>query len=306
MRTYLMLVLVMAFWGSAFALSKVSVHEVPPQVAALLRFGLGAVVLLLLHSVVVRKRVGAKDLGKLAGLGMAGMFAYNSCFFLALSLAPSADGSVIIPVCSPVITVAVTALLGRRRLTARAMSGLGVAVAGAAVFFVGIPGGGSGRVLGDLLFVGAAVCWAVYTICGAPLLARLPALTVTTFAAVAGAVALGALAVPFLGGVEWSALDGGFWLNQAYLATLPTALAYVMYYQAVRKVGPATASSAMFLVPVFGLLGSWVVLGESITPVQAIGAAGMLAGAWFATVSGPVRIRRGRSKPAVSAASAAK
>ncbi|ALG06159.1 hypothetical protein AOZ06_03790 [Kibdelosporangium phytohabitans] len=298
-----MLVLVMAFWGSAFALSKIAVHDVPPQVASFFRFGLGAVVLLVLHSVLVRKRVGGPDLGKLAGLGVVGMFAYNSCFFLALSLAPSADGSVIIPVCSPVITVAVTALMGRRTLTVRSVSGLAIAVAGAAVFFVGISGGGSGRILGDLLFLAAACCWATYTICGAPLLGRLPALTVTTFAAAAGALGLGALAVPFFADVSWSTLDAGFWLNQAYLATLPTALAYVMYYQAVGRVGPATASSAMFLVPVFGLLGSWIVLGESITPVQAVGAAGMLVGAWLATMGGGA-VRKHRRPVQVASASA--
>lgn len=289
-----MLVLVMAFWGSAFALSKVAVHDVPPQVASLFRFGLGAVALLVLHSVVVRKRVGGRDLGRIAGIGMIGVFVYNSCFFLGLSLAPSADGSVIIPVCSPVITVAVTALMGRRRLTGRALGGLATAVAGAAVFFVGIPGGGTGRVVGDLLFVAAAGCWATYTVRGAPLLARLPTLTVTTYAAVAGSLGLAVLAVPFFGDVRWSTLDGTFWLNQAYLAALPTALAYVMYYQAVGRVGPATASSMMFLVPVFGLLGSWIVLGEAITPVQAVGAAGMLVGAWFATVRGSER-GRGRA-----------
>ncbi len=282
-RTYLMLVLVMALWGSAFASSKLGVSEVPPQVAAFFRFGLGAVVLLALHT--TRRGIGGKDLGKVAGLGMLGMFGYNSFFFLALSLAPSADGSVIVPVTAPVITVAVTALLGRRKLTVRSITGLAVAVAGATVFFIGIPGGGTARLAGDLLFLGAAGCWAAYTICGAPLLSRLPAFTVTTFATTAGALALAVVAVPFFGDVQWSSLDAGFWLNQAYLAVLPTALAYVMYYEAVRKVGPATASSAMFLVPVFGLLGAWAVLGESITPVQAIGAAGMLVGAFLATVA---------------------
>jgi drug/metabolite transporter (DMT)-like permease len=284
-RTYLMLVLVMAFWGSAFASSKLSVQQVPYEVAALLRFGIGAVVLLVLHSVLTRNRIGGRDLGKVAGLGMLGMFGYTTLFFLAISLAPSADGSVIVPVTAPVITVAVTALLGRRRLTTRAISGLVAAVAGAAVFFVGIPDGGSSRLAGDLLFLAAAACWAAYTICGAPVLNRLPAFTVTTFATTAGALGLGALALPSVGAVDWSALDGGFWLNQAYLAALPTAFGAVMYYSAVQRVGPAAASSAMFLVPVFGLCCSWVLLGESITPVQAIGSAFMLAGAWLATVT---------------------
>jgi drug/metabolite transporter (DMT)-like permease len=295
-RTYLMLVLVMVFWGSAFAASKVSVQTVPHEVAALLRFGLGAVILLVLHAVLSRHRpsarnLSARDLGKVAGLGILGMFGYNSFFFLALSLAPSADGSVIVPVTAPVITVAVTAILGHRRLSARAVVGLVSAVAGACVFFVGIPGGGSNRLLGDLMFLGAAACWAAYTICGAPILGRLPAFTVTTFATTIGAIGLAVVALPGLGAVHWSSLDLGFWLNQAYLAALPTALAYVMYYNGVRDVGPATASSMMFLVPVFGLSTSWLVLGESITAVQAVGACLMLAGAWLATARTRARQR---------------
>jgi drug/metabolite transporter (DMT)-like permease len=276
-----MLVLVMAFWGSAFASSKLAVHDVPHEVAAFFRFGFGAVILLAIRG---RVRPARRDLGKVAGLGMLGMFGYNTFFFLALSLAPAADGSVIVPVTAPVITVAATALIGRQRLPARAVLGLACAVVGASVFFIGIPPGGEHRFVGDLLFLGAAACWAAYTICGAPLLSRLPAFTVTTYATTAGALALGLVALPSLDDVAWSALDAGFWLNQAYLAALPTALAYVMYYRAVGLVGPAAASSMMFLVPVFGLSSSWLLLGESITSVQAMGSAFMLIGAWLATV----------------------
>jgi drug/metabolite transporter (DMT)-like permease len=182
-----------------------------------------------------------------------------------------------------VITVAVTALRGRRRLPARTAIGLVTAVVGAGVFFAGIADGGSNRLAGDVLFVVAAGCWAGYTIFGAPVLRRLPPLTITAYATVAGAALLGLLAIPRLGAVEWSTMDGGFWLNQAYLVILPTALAYVMYYRAVRSVGPAMASSAMFLVPVFGLACSWIMVGESITLVQGGGSALMMIGAWLAT-----------------------
>lgn len=280
-----MLVLVMVFWASAFASSKIAVHEIPHEVAAFFRFGLGAVILLLVHAARGRARLTPRDLGTVAGLGMLGMFGYNTFFFLALSLAPSADGSVIVPVSAPVITVAVTALLGRRRLSTRKLAGLGAAVAGATVFFVGIPAGGHDRLTGDLLFLGAAACWAAYTMCGAPVLRRLPAFTVTTYATTAGALALGVMAIPAFDDVVWSGLGTGFWLNQLYLAALPTALAYVMYYHAVGQVGPATASSMMFLVPVLGLTSSWLLLDESITPTQGLGAVLMLTGAWLATMS---------------------
>ena len=284
----------MALWGSAFASSKLSVEAVPHEVAAALRFGIGAVILLAAHTLSRSARLRPRAVGLAAGLGLFGIFGYNACFFLALSLAPSADGSVIVPVTAPVITAAVSALLGRRGLTARAAVGLATAVAGAVVFFVGIPSGGSTRLAGDLVFLGAAACWACYTMLGAPVLAKLPAFGVTTWATTAGGAALAVLAIPRFGEVTWSALGVGFWVNAAYLAVLPTALAYVLYYRVVRDAGPATAASAMFLVPVFGLACAWLLLGESITAWQAAGAVLMLAGAWLATI---VRTRRVQPTP---------
>lgn len=121
--------------------------------------------------------------------------------------------------------------------------------------------------------------------CGAPVLRRLPAFAVTTYATAAGTIALAIVALPVFDDVAWSTLDSGFWLNLAYLAVLPTALAYVLYYRAVRSVGPATAASAMFLVPAFDLACSWLLLGESITAVQAVGAVLMLIGAWLSTLT---------------------
>lgn len=276
----------MALWGSAFASSKLAVREVPHEVAGFIRFLIGALVLL----VVLRlPRIAPREAARVGGLGLLGVFGYNLCFFLGLSLAPAADGSVIVPMTSPIITLAVSAALGRTTLTPFRIAGLTAAVAGGIVFFAGIPNTGDHRLLGDLAFVAAAACWSAYTMLGAPILARLAAPTVTVYATVAGTFALGLLAAPQLGTVRWSELDLGFWLNQAYLGILPTALAYVLFYRAVGQVGPAVASGAMFLVPAFGLTCAWVLLGETISAVQAVGAVLMFLGAWLNTR--PERVR---------------
>ncbi|WP_329413220.1 DMT family transporter [Nocardia vinacea] len=47
------------------------------------------------------------------------------------------------------------------------------------------------------------------------------------------------------------------------------------------QVGPATAAAAMFLVPAFGLSCAWMLLGESISLTQVLGAALMFVGAWL-------------------------
>ncbi|MGV9612902.1 DMT family transporter [Nocardia xishanensis] len=280
MRIRLLLIVVMALWGSAFASSKAAVGDVPHEVAGFLRFLVGAFVLL----VALRApRLPAAEVPRVVGVGMVGVFGYNALFFLALSLAPAADGSVIVPMAAPVCTVAVGVLLGRVRLSGARLLGLALAAVGGIVFFLGIPDTGDSRLLGDLLFLGAAACWSAYTLLGAPLLSRLPAATVTVYATAAGATALGLLAAPAFADVRWSELGLEFWLNQAYLGALPTALAYVLYYHAVGRVGPTTATSAMFLVPAFGLTCAWVVLGESIAPLQGIGAGLMFVGAWTNT-----------------------
>ncbi|MEV0030666.1 DMT family transporter [Nocardia sp. NPDC050793] len=221
MRIRLLLILVMALWGSAFASSKAAVGDVPHEVAGFLRFLIGALVLL----VVLRApRLPAAEVPRVAGVGMFGVFGYNALFFLALSLAPAADGSVIVPMAAPVCTVAAGVLLGRVRLSGARMLGLALAAAaGGVVFFLGIPDTGDTRLLGDLLFLGAAACWSAYTLLGAPLLSRLPAATVTVYATAAGATALGLLAAPAFADVRWSALGLEFWLNQAYLGALDRA-----------------------------------------------------------------------------------
>jgi drug/metabolite transporter (DMT)-like permease len=305
MRTYLLLVVVTVLWGSAFAASKVAVDAIDHHVAAAVRFTIGALVLLAVLPVLRRRTVplGVRDIGVTGALGLVGVFGYNMFFFWALTIAPSADGAVIVPVLTPVITVAVSAALRQQRLTRVRLTGLVTAVAGAVVFFAGIPStGGSDlphRFVGDLIFVAAAGCWSGYTILGAPVLRRLPALPVTAYATAAGAMALIAVATPSIGTVAWGELSAGFWLNQAYLAVLPTALAYVLYYHAVNKIGAASAVSTMFLVPVSGLACSMILLGESITWPQAAGSVLMLAGAFFATraAGSPTVHRHDRSVP---------
>jgi len=295
MRRYLPLVVTMVFWGSAFAASKSAVADVPHHVAALLRFGAGAVIL----SVVLVLRSGkgtpvrGRDLPAVAVLGMLGVFTYNLLFFWGLSLAPAIDGSVIVPVMSPVLTTAAMVLLGRERLTGPRLAGLVTAVAGASVFFAATVRSagslGGSRTVGDGIFFLAAASWAAYTIRGRPVLSRLEPLRVTAYATAAGAGLLALVAVPSLSTVAWSGLSVGFWLNVAYLAVFPTAVAYVLYYRGVRAVGPTRAATVMFVVPVVGIVCSSLFLGESITPGQAVGSVGMVAGAWLAIIGLPRR-----------------
>ena len=83
------------------------------------------------------------------------------------------------------------------------------------------------------------------------------------------------------------------------MAIGPTAVANLFYYRGVGAVGPASASTMMFIVPTVGTLCSAVFLGESFGAVQAVGAGVLLIGAVLAVTQG--RLRRSRPEPPVPA-----
>ncbi|MER7816794.1 DMT family transporter [Streptomyces sp. NPDC096153] len=296
-NAYLYLLATMAFFGSAFASSKAVVGHMPHQVAAVLRFGGGALILVLLLVLVGRKskgvRLTAGQVMRAAAVGLLGVFAYNLFFFWGLSLAPSIDGSIIVPVLSPVITTGILVVLGREKASAARIGGLALGVAGAALFFVGAGGVGAGadgsRLTGDLVYLLGALSWALYSIASKKVLVGTDPLRATTFGTVAGALALLVPAIPAMPEVDWTALSGSTWANIAYLAVGPTAVAYLFYYRGLRVVSPSTATVIMFTVPVFGVTCAVVFLGESFTGLQAAGAVVMLAGALLAVTQGRLR-----------------
>lgn len=285
-RPYLYLAITMAFWGGAFPSSEITVRYVPHTVAALLRFGGGALLLWLFVALsrgdaAVRPPLRLKIRAAVAGV--VGVFAYNSFFFWGLSYAPAIDGTALVPVLAPVLTAAVL-IVGRRETPSRARAaGLLIGLAGAAVFVAGSPHGASGRrFTGDLLFLVAAACWTAYSLLSPKALAGMDPLRATAYAVTSGAVVLAVPAAPSLAGVHWSALPAVFWWNVVYLAVGATSIAYTLYYRGIRGVGPATATTMMFCAPVTGVAASMAFLGESFGPYEAAGAGAMLVGAVLA------------------------
>ncbi|HEU5334296.1 MAG TPA: DMT family transporter [Actinocrinis sp.] len=281
---YLSLTLTMMLWGGAFSSSKTVVEYVPHTVAALLRFGGGAIALLVAVTLTRRDKqaFSLRSSGRASLAGVLGVFGYNGFFFWGLSLAPSLDGGILIPVLSPVLTSAFLLAGGHGRISRTRLFGLALGLGGAAAYLMGAHGNsseGPHRLLGDVLYLLSAMCWAAFTLVGPKVLAGIEPLQAMTYATCTGAILLAVLAVPDLGRVDWGAVPAQVWLNVAYLAIGATAIANALYYRGIGAVGPASASLMMFLVPVVNTVLSTVLLKESFTPLQALGALVLLAGA---------------------------
>lgn len=68
------------------------------------------------------------------------------------------------------------------------------------------------------------------------------------------------------------------WVSALLLGVLCTGAAFAIYYRLIHRIGGPRAATVTYLIPLFGLVWAWLVLGEAVTRTMAIAAALILGG----------------------------
>ncbi len=284
--TYCSLVLTMFLWGGTFIAGRLLAGAIEPASAAFLRFFIASVAMV----VVTRSLEGKFHLPPvrlwlpLILLGMTGVFAYNVFFFNGLQHISAGRASLIVAGTPLVITV-FAALFLRERLTFLKTCGVLVSLAGAImVISNGHPGslftGGFGR--GEQALVGCVLSWSAYSLIGRSVLRSLPPLTAVCYSSIIGTLLLAfpAARAGLFG--HLSSITLLSWASLAYLGLGGTALGFSLYYIGIKKIGASRAGIFINLVPVFSILLSWFILGETIRPAVLAGGLLVLTGVTMA------------------------
>ncbi|PTT87245.1 EamA family transporter [Pelomonas sp. HMWF004] len=272
------LVLLAALWGASFLFMRVSVPEFGPVVLAAVRVGLASVMLLPLlasQGQLARLRQHWRGLLLVGLLNSAIPFALFS--FAALSI--TAGLSSIVNATTPLWTALVAFVWLRQGLTRWRVLGLVIGFAGVAFlawdkasFKAGADHAGFWAVLACM---GATLCYGLAANATKRYLTGVPPLAVATGSQFAAALLLAGPAAWL-----WPAqLPGAVaWASVAALAALCTALAYVMYFRLMSRVGPTNAVSVTFLIPLFAMLWGALFLQEAVTAQMVMGGGIVLVG----------------------------
>jgi drug/metabolite transporter (DMT)-like permease len=62
------------------------------------------------------------------------------------------------------------------------------------------------------------------------------------------------------------------------LGVICTGVAFVFYYRLINRIGGSRASTVTYLIPLFGVMWAWIVLGEQLTIRMAVAAICILGG----------------------------
>lgn len=278
-RTDLTMILVVLIWGANFSITKVSLQQIPPLAFAGMRFVLASALLwAVLRAVEGPKTLPPGALRKLIVLGVIGNSIYQLCFLLGLTYTTAANASLIIAT-TPALVAGAGAVLGIERLHRVAIAGIALAIGGVALILSArglhfTPAG----LLGDLLLLGCAVSWTIYTLGVRSLGGGISPLAITTWTTIMGTPALLLLGLPDLLRTDWAAVGPGAWGGLAYSTVLGVVLAYLLWNNSVRVAGSNKTAIYGCAIPMVATLVAWPVLGEAPTWLQAAGAAMIITG----------------------------
>jgi len=208
----------------------------------------------------------------LGGLALAGT---QICYFEAVESAHVAV-AILLQYMSVVLVFGFGAIAKRERVTAPRASALLAALAGCFLISGGADAGifqvaGEGISWG----LGAAVCFAAYTLGAEGIVRRIPASTALFYSMAVCAVVSHAID-PTLGYVG-AAVDPDVLLRLLYVSVPGTLIPFWLYTAGIGRIGSTRASIAAVSEPVFAAAMALVLLGEVLSPAQVAGGALVVA-----------------------------
>ncbi|MCO1335746.1 EamA family transporter [Microbulbifer sp. OS29] len=169
-----------------------------------------------------------------------------------------------------IFTLIFSSIIFSEKVSRQQLIGLLIAIVGFAIFFVHIDRGGSTTITGFALLIGSGMSWAVanlilkqmkdvnilHVMIWASLVPPIPLFILSYFleARRPVAVLLGASME------TWGAI--------LYLSFCVGLLAFIWWGDLIRRYSSSYVVPFGLLVPVFGLMGSWLLLGESIDALE--------------------------------------
>lgn len=285
---YLKLAAVTMIWGGTFVAGRFLADSLSPLFAASLRFLLASVALLLFVRLarVPLVRPSPRQWLQLALLGFFGIFFYNLCFFYGLHYINASRASLIVALNPAVIGLA-SWLLFKERLSRGKVAGIAICIAGAGVVIVSrnpqLLAANANAWIGDLLIFGCVLSWGVYSLCSKGLNQTLGPVQTVTYSILLGTVMLWA-ASALRGELSVDALVSlgpQQWLSLMYLGVLGSALAYIGYYDGLRKIGATRSGVFIALNPLTAVILGALLLGEQLTLAMCLGGGLILAGIYL-------------------------
>ena len=278
-RDFLLILLVVALWGFSFVPIKLGLREIPPFALAAMRFLFAAVPL------VFFVRPPKMPVGMIVAYGFAiGVFQFG-LLFLGMKLGMPAGLSSLVIQLQVFFTIGLAIAFLGDRLYAQNAVGAAIATLGIVVLaYYKISEGATTTFTGLLLVIVAALAWGIGNVVAKRAAAGHSAdmFSLVVWSSLVPPLPLAAVSYLFEGGIgAWHAVrDASLfsWGCVLFLSYIATLFGFATWAKLLHRYPTALVAPFGLLIPVSGLVSGWLLLGESLAPIQALGVALVLAG----------------------------
>lgn len=271
-NTDLLLALMALIWGVNIIVVKAALSSFLPLAFNAVRFPLASLVLLLIAKLSGAPVPERRYWKPLALYGMLGNSLYQLGFIQGLALTRAGNAALIMAA-NPVLTALISHWAGEERFRLRHWAGIFLSALGVALVVVGsgeTVGFGS-TVLGDLLVLGAVLCWSLYAVGSRPLVHSLGAVNMTAWTTFFGTVPIVLFGIPALLSQSWSGIGPAAWGAVGYASLGAIVTGYLLWARGLRTLGSTRVAVYSNFTPVFAFLAAWPLLGETPTAWQVSG-----------------------------------
>ena len=167
----LAIVLLVLIWGSNFSVVKSALSEFSPLAFNATRFVLASAVLAVFLAISgVRVRFPKQDVMRLVGLGLLGNVLYQGLFIYGIDGTRAGNAALMLSTVPLIVTV-LSVALKHETISRAGWAGVVLSISGIVVILWGSSRGlsfGSDTIRGDLIMLGSALAWSVYTVLSSP------------------------------------------------------------------------------------------------------------------------------------------
>jgi drug/metabolite transporter (DMT)-like permease len=296
--TYFALAALIFIWAANFSVVKYALRDMSPLAFNGLRFALASILLWVIVKVGGRSMaMDRRYWPALIGLGLLGNTVYQVLFIYGIDWTLAGNASLMLAA-TPIFTTLLSIAFRQERIGSMAWTGVVISVVGIGLVVWGgtqAVSFAADTVRGDLTVLAAAAAWSAYTVGSNPLVRRYGALPVTAVTMWVGGLALLIVSVPSFLTQDWTAVSPVSWLALLYSGAFAIALAYFIWYYSIRQIGITRTAVYSNFIPVVALVIAWLMLSETPSRLQLLGAAGVVGGTILVRLG---RIERSEVTPA--------
>ena len=272
-RSWIMLGLLSLIWGGSFFFVGVAVQDLPALLIVFARVGLAALILVPIH--LITQGPLPRDLKTWVACG--GMAVLNNILpFTAISWGQHYIGSglaAVINATTPMFGALFMALFGLEGLSLRK----GIALLLGFIGVVILKGGNFGDLglqsLGIFAVTFASTCYGLSTPWSKTRLVGIPPMTTATCQLTVSTAVMGILAFSFSTPSLYFSASGSTWAALIAIASLSTAVAYLIFFKLINTAGPSFTVLVTMLVPISAVLLGVAFLHETLSVNELLGGA---------------------------------